>query len=201
MSWRRCCETWTTGRNIHRRSSPVEQAAVGRRWTTRATNPGSDVLGWVPWWFPFPDRAPRWVAHPSPTAPSLLGDRRRGRSVDNPPSALPRPDGVNCDGRCRSRARCPRRGCFTGVTGGVTAEVHRIERCTVYVNSILANGGRCRARPAPANAAADGWKWTGTKRRPDQVNRVMFRLGRVSVEAVARVPKRHPRKCAVFSCH
>ena len=48
------------------------------------------------------------------------------------------------------------------------------------------NGGRCRARPAPANATVDAWKRTGTERCSDQVNRAMFRLGRVSTEAVKR---------------
>ena len=69
-----------------------------------------------------------------------------------------------------------------------TAEVHRIGRCTVYVNSISCERGRCRERAGASDATADGWQRTGTERRSDQVNRAMFRLGRVSVEAVTRVP-------------
>ena len=85
-------------RPIHGRGPPITGAAVGRPWATRASGHEFAFPGMAPWWFLPPIGASSGVAHPSPTAPSLLGDRRRGRSVDNPPSAVARPDGANRDG-------------------------------------------------------------------------------------------------------
>ena len=49
-----------------------------------------DVPEQAPWGFPsLRSGASNGVAHPSPTAPSYLGDRRRGRSMDNPANAVP----------------------------------------------------------------------------------------------------------------
>ena len=68
------------------RSPGSEKAAVGRRWSTRAVIPPPrascpKVGRMVP--FPRSD-TPCGLTTLPPTAPRLLGDRRRGRNVDNP---------------------------------------------------------------------------------------------------------------------
>ena len=79
-------------RPIYGRGLPGQRAAVGRRWSTRATILRSRRFrDRQPWRSFSRSGASSGVAHPSPTTPSLLGDRRRGRSMDNPAKRVATP--------------------------------------------------------------------------------------------------------------
>ena len=137
-----------------RSRSPIRRAAVGRRWATRATNPGVSMpwdsggtgCGSCP-----PGTSAGSISpirrHPmsSSHVPAAATSRARPASAYRPaggdrprqPSAPgrvpPRPAGLNSKVVCLGSRR---RGCFTAGHRRGTAEVHRIGRCTVYASSI-----------------------------------------------------------------